>query len=145
LNNNPADVAQLEQLAGDGKFSRLAYVLLATYYLENGDYNKAQGYLEKVPDSRKDIIYYQAQDLLAQIYFKHKDYDKAIEIYKKIEDENFKDECLDVVLFHLAEVHEKKGELKEALDLYNKVKDEFSQTAYGSEAAQKVRKLEAER
>jgi tetratricopeptide (TPR) repeat protein len=144
LNNNPENVAQLEELAGDGKFSRLAYVLLATYCLENGDYNKAQGYLEKVPDNRKDIIYYQAQDLLAQIYFKHKDYDKAIEIYKKIEDENPQDECLDVILFHRAEVHEKKGELKEALAFYKRVKEEFSQTAYGLEAAQKVRKLEAE-
>jgi predicted negative regulator of RcsB-dependent stress response len=144
LNNNPEKVAQLEELAGDGKFSRLAYILLATFCLENGDLDKAQGYLEKMPDGRKDILYYQAQDLLAQIHFKHKDYDRAIEIYKKIEDEDPKDECLDVILFHRAEVHEKKGELKEALAFYKKVKEEFSQTPYGSEAAQKVRKLEAE-
>jgi predicted negative regulator of RcsB-dependent stress response len=84
LNNNPENVARLEELAGDGKFSRLAYLLLATYCMENGDQDKAQSYLEKMPERRKDILYYQAKDLLAQIHFKRKNYDKAIEIYKKI-------------------------------------------------------------
>ena len=68
LNNNSENVAQLEELAGDGKFSRLAYLLLATYCVEKGDHNKAQSYLEKIPEHQKDIIYYQAKDLLAQIY-----------------------------------------------------------------------------
>jgi len=145
LNNNPENVAQLEELAGDGKFSRLAYLLLATYYVENGDYDKAQGYLEKMPESRKDTLYYQAQDLLAQIHFKRKNYDKAIEIYKKIEDENPKDQSLDVILFHRAEVHEEKGEFEEALALYKKVQEEFSQTFYGFDAAQKIRKLETKK
>ncbi|NIO49925.1 MAG: tetratricopeptide repeat protein [Candidatus Aminicenantes bacterium] len=145
LNNNPENVAQLEELAGDGKFSRLAYLLLATYYVENGDNDKAQGYLEKIPESRKDTLYYQAQDLLAQIHFKRKDYDKAIEIYKKIEDENPKDHSLDVILFHRAEVHEEKGEFEEALALYKKVQEEFSQTFYGFDAAQKIRKLETKK
>ena len=145
LNNNPGNVAQLEELAGDGKFSRLAYLLLATYYVENGDRDKAQGYLEKMPESRKDTIYYQAQDLLAQIHFKRKNYDKAIEIYKKIEDENPKDHSMDVILFHRAEVHEEKGEFEEALALYKKVQEEFSQTFYGFDAGQKIRKLETKK
>jgi predicted negative regulator of RcsB-dependent stress response len=145
LNNNPENVAQLEELAGDGKFSRLAYLLLATYYVENGDNDKAQSYLGKMPESRKDTFYYQAQDLLAQIHFKSKDYDKAIEIYKKIEEEDPKDHSLDVVLFHRAEVHEEKGEDEEALALYKRVQEEFSQTYYGFDAGQKIRKLEAKK
>ena len=145
LNNNPENVAQLEELAGDGKFSRLAYLLLATYYVENGDHDKAQGYLEKMPESRKDTLYYQAQDLLAQIHFKRKNYDKAIEIYKKIEDEDPKDHSMDVILFHRAEVHEEKGEFEEALALYKKVQEEFSQTFYGYDAGQKIRKLETKK
>lgn len=145
LNNNPENVAQLEELAGDGKFSRLAYLLLATYYMENGESDKAQGYLEKMPEGRKDTLYYQAQDLLAQIHFKRKNYDKAIEIYKKIEDEDPKDHSMDVILFHRAEVHEEKGEVVKALALYKKVQEEFSQTFYGFDAAQKVRKLETKK
>ncbi len=145
LNNKPENVAQLEELAGDGKFSRLAYLLLATYYVENGDYDKAQSYLEKMPENRKDTFYYQAQDLLAQIHFKRKDYDKAVEIYKKIEEADPKDHALDVILFHRAEVHEEKGEVEEALALYKKVQEEFSQTFYGFDAAQKIRKLETKK
>jgi predicted negative regulator of RcsB-dependent stress response len=145
LDNNPENVAQLEELAGDGKFSRLAYLLLATYCVENGDYDKAQSYLEKMPENRKDTFYYQAQDLLAQIYFKRKNYDEAIEIYKKIEDDDPKDHSLDVILFHRAEVHEEKGEFEEALALYKKVQEGFSQTFYGFDAAQKIRKLEAKK
>jgi predicted negative regulator of RcsB-dependent stress response len=145
LNNNPENVAQLEELADDGKFSRLAYLYLATYYVENGDNDKAQSYLEKMPENRKDTFYYQAQDLLAQIHFKRKDYDKAIEIYKKIEEEDPKDHTLDVVLFHRAEVHEEKGEDEEALVLYKRVQEEFSQTFYGYDAGQKIKKLEAKK
>ncbi len=142
LNDNQENVAKLEELAGGGKFSRLGYILLATYWMENGDYDKAQTYLEKIPEGRKDIFYYQAQDLLAQVHFKRKDYDKAIEIYKKIEEEDPKDHSLDVILFHRAEVHEEKGEVEEALALYKKVQEEFSQTFYGFDASQKIRKLE---
>ena len=142
LNDNQENVAKLEELAGGGKFSRLSYIFLATYWMENGDYDKAQTYLEKIPEGRKDIFYYQAQDLLAQVHFKRKDYDKAIEIYKKIEEEDPKDHSLDVILFHRAEVHEEKGEVEEALALYKKVQEEFSQTFYGFDASQKIRKLE---
>ena len=145
LNDNPENVAQLEELAGDGKFSRLAYLLLATYYMENGDNDKAQSYLGKMPESRKDTFYYQAQDLLAQIHFKRKNYDKAIEIYKKIEEEDPKDHSLDVVLFHRAEVHEEKVEDEEALALYKRIQEEFSQTFYGFDAGQKIKKLEAKK
>lgn len=142
LNDDPENVAKLEELAGGGKFSRLANILLATHWLENGDLDKAQASLEGIPEGRKDIFYYQAQDLLAQVHFKRKDYDKAIEIYKRIEEEDPKDHSLDVFLFHRAEVHEEKGEVEEALALYRKIRDEFSQTYYGFDATQKISKLE---
>jgi tetratricopeptide (TPR) repeat protein len=98
-----------------------------------------------MPERRKDLLYYQAKDLLAQIHFKRKNYDKAIEIYKKIEDEDPKDHSLDVILFHRAEVHEEKGEFEEALVLYKKIQEEFSQTFYGYDAAEKIRKLETKK
>lgn len=145
LKDSPDNVAKLEELAGGGKFSRLVYVLLATHWMENGDQDKAQAFLEKMPKSQKDIFYYQAQELLASIHFNRNEYDKALDIYKKIEEENPKTYCLDAVLFHQAEALEKKGEVEEALVLYKKVQDEFPQTFYGYDASQKVRELESEK
>ena len=57
LNNKPENLARLEELAGDGKFSRLAYVLLATYWMENGDSDKARSFVEKRPETPKDFFY----------------------------------------------------------------------------------------
>jgi tetratricopeptide (TPR) repeat protein len=145
LDSNPENEAKLEELAGGGKYSRLARLFLASYWVEKGEDSKAQSYLEKIPDSRKDIFYYQAQDLLAQIYFRQKNYDKAIEIYKKIEGENPKSYSLDVVLFRQAEALQEKGNIEEALALYRKVRDEFPQTYYGFDATQKVRELETKK
>jgi predicted negative regulator of RcsB-dependent stress response len=145
LDSHPEDEAKLEALAGGGEFARMAYLLLANYWVEKGDDAKAKTFLEKMPEDKKDILYYQAQDLLAQILSRQKDYDKAINIYKKIEEEHPKAYSLDVVLFNLAEVHEKKGELAEALILYKRVQDEFPQTYYSLEASQKVKELEAKK
>lgn len=145
LNNKPENLARLEELAGDGKFSRLAYVLLATYWMENGDSDKARSFVEKIPKTPKDFLYYQARDLLAQIHFKSKEYDKSLEIYKKIEEESPKDYSLDVILFHSAEINEEKGDVEQALALFRRVQDEFPQTFYGYEASQKVVKLETKK
>jgi tetratricopeptide (TPR) repeat protein len=145
LNNKPENLARLEELAGDGKFSRLAYILLATYWMENGDSDKARSFVEKIPETPKDFLYYQAKDLLAQIHFKSKNYDKSLEIYKKMEEESPKDYSLDAILFHRAEVYEEKGEIEQALALYRRVQDEFLQTFYGYEASQKVGKLETKK
>jgi len=142
LRDNPDKITELENLAGNGKFSRVAYLKLATYWTEQGDTEKAKYYLQKVPQTKKDLIYYQSRDLLGQIYIQNQEFDKAIELYTKIEEENPKTYTLDPILFHRAQAHEQKGEIKKALDLYKRVQDEFSQTLYGFEASQKVRELE---
>lgn len=145
LDSKPENLARLEELAGRGKFSRLGYLALASYWIENGDLDKAQGYLEEIPQKQKDGVYYQGQDLLAQVHFKKKEYDKAIEIYRSIEEDDPVSFALDIVLFHRAEVHEGKGETEEALVLYRKIQEEYSQTYYGFDASQKVQKLEAKK
>lgn len=142
LNGKPENLAKLEELAGSGKFSRLGYIVLASYWMENGDLERARAYLGNIPMKPKDVFFYQAQDLLGQIHFKQKDFDKAIEIYKAVEEDDPESYSLDVILFHRAEVHEEKGERDEALALYRKIKEEFSQTYYGFDASQKVSKLE---
>lgn len=145
LNNKPENLAKLEEIAGKGKFTRLGYIYLSTYWIENGDLEKAQIYLENIPKKPKDIVFYQARDLLGQIHFKRKDYDKAIEIYRAIEEDDPESYSLDVVLFHRAEVHEEMGETDEALALYRKIQQEFSQTYYGFDASQKVSQLESKK
>lgn len=142
LNDNPEKVADLEALAGNGKFSRIAYLKLAAFTIEQGDSGKAKFYLEKMTDDRKDITYYQAQDMLAQVFIRDKEYDKAIAIYKTIEEEGQKDYALDAVLFHMAEAHEGKGELDIALEIYLRVQEEYAQSFYGFDAAKKVTELE---
>jgi predicted negative regulator of RcsB-dependent stress response len=142
LKDNPDKVTELEALAGNGKFSRIAYLKLASYWIEQGDSGKAKSYLENISNNKKDITYYQAQDMLAQIYIRDKEYDKAIAIYKTIEEEDQKEYILDAILFHMAEAHEGKGELDIALELYKRIQDEYSQTFFGMDASQKVRELE---
>ena len=142
LKDNPEGVAELEALAGNGKFSRIAYLKIASYWIEQGDSEKAKTYLEKIPDSRKDITYYQGKDMLAQVYIQDGEFDKAIAIYRSIEEEDQKDYAMDAVLFHLAEAHEGKGESDTALELYKRVQDEYSQTFFGMDASKKVSELE---
>jgi len=141
VTDKPENLQELENLAGNGKFSRIAYLELAKYWFERSDYAKTQTYLEKI-GGKRDLFYYQAQDLLAQAFINQNEFDKAIEIYKTIEKENPKNYVLDAVLFHRAEAHEKKGETEEALTLFKRVKEEFPQTYYGYDATAKVTELE---
>ncbi len=143
LGTKPENVAKLDELAGKGKFSRLAYVFIATHWVEQGDLEKAKASLAKVQPEPKDFIYYQAEDLLAQVNSLEKNYDQAIAIYKRIEDAKAKAYPLDVVLFHKAEALEGKGEKMEALAVYKKVQQDYPQSYYGVDAAEKARKLEA--
>ncbi len=143
LNTKPENLVEMENLAGKGKFARLAYVLTATHWVEQGDLEKAKAALAKVGDGAKDFIHYQAQDLLAQILSREKEYDKAIAIYDQIFKENPKDYGLDVILFHKAEALEGKGEMKEAVAVYKKIQEDFPQSYYGFDASGKARKLES--
>ncbi len=142
LQDNPEKLAELEELGGTGKFTRLAYINAAVFSIEKSDFDKAMAFLDKIPESRKDIIFYQGQHLKAQIHSMKKEYDKALEIYQKIEEEDPADYALDAVMFNMAEIYEKKGEIEQALMIYNKIKDDFPQTYYGYEATQAVQKLE---
>ena len=142
LGEDPGKVAELEALAGGGKFARIAYLKLAAFAIEQGDPEKAQSYLEKVPSDKKDLTYYQAQDMLAQVYTQKGEYDKAIAIYEAIREKDQKDYAPDAILFHLAEAFEGKGEMGSALEMYKKVKDEYPQSFYGFDATKKVTELE---
>lgn len=138
LGQKPENLTRLEKLAGKGKFSRMAYIFIATYSIEKGDFAKAEEALQKINDRRKDFVYYQAQDLLGQVYMLRKDYEKALEIFRKMEKETPKSYALDVILFHQAEALEKSGKKEEALALFQKVQDKFPQTYYGYDASLKL-------
>jgi len=143
LLKTPGNVAKLEALAGKGKYGRVASLSLATYWLEQGQYEKAQAALSAVKDSPKDFAYYQARDLSAQIALLKGDTDGALAILTKIVEENPKDYILDAVLFRQAEALEKKGKTAEALALYKKIETEYAQSYFGYDASLKARKLEA--
>jgi predicted negative regulator of RcsB-dependent stress response len=143
LAKNPQSLAKLEQLGGTEKTARLATISLATYWVEQGDLDKALASLAKIKDDPKDFFYYQAQDLTAQVEILKGRYDQAIQILKKIEEAKPKDYLLDAVLYHHAEALEKKGQSKEAWDLYKKIQDEYAQTYFGYDASAKVKKLES--
>lgn len=142
LTQNPERLKELEELAGNGKFSRVAYVELASYWFYKEDYEKVLNYLEKISEGEKDIFFYQARNLLAETYYHKKEYDKAFEIYEQIEKENPKDYPLDLVLFKQAEILEVQGNKDKALEIYRRIQEDYAQTYYGFEAQEKVRELE---
>jgi predicted negative regulator of RcsB-dependent stress response len=107
LTKTPANLAKLEALAGKGKFGRVASLNLATYWVEQGQLDKAQAALSAVKDSPKDFYYYQAKDLSAQVALLKGDIDGAIAVWKKIAEEKPKEYLLDAVLFRQAEALEK--------------------------------------
>ncbi len=137
----PEKLAELEKLAGGGRAARLANLELAKYWTERSDWAKAETYLGRAAGSRKDLLYYQTEDLKAQVALGKKEFDKAIAIYEKMRDEKPKVYPLDAVLFHLAESHELKGETKEALDIYKKLQEEYPQSYFGYEASLKAGRL----
>ncbi len=142
LDKNPGNLSRLEKLAGPGRYARVAYIALATYWLEKGDLEKAEKNASAVKASRRDFIAYEAQDLLARILVRKKDFGRALEIYARIEKEKPAAYPLDAVLFHKAEALELKGDVREALAVYKKLQEEFNQTYYGYEASLKVGRLE---
>jgi tetratricopeptide (TPR) repeat protein len=141
LDAKPENVARLEALAGKGGAGRLASLELAAYYAAKGDDAKAEALAGGISAVPKDLLYYQAQDLLAQVLVRKKDYAGAITIYKKIQEQNPEAYPLDAIMYHLAEAYELKGDTKEALDLYQKLQADFAQSYYGYEASLKVGRL----
>jgi len=142
LDAKPEYLPRLEKLAGPGKFARVAYIALATYWLEKGDLEKAENYASAVKTTRRDFVAYEAQDLLAQILVRKKDFGRALEIYAKIEKEKPSSYPLDAILFHKAEALELKGDALGALAVFKKLQEEYDQTYYGYEASLKVGRLE---
>jgi tetratricopeptide (TPR) repeat protein len=138
IRENPEKIVELEELAGKGRFSRIGYMELAKYWYEKEDFAKVTPYLDELSKGKKDLVYYQAQDLKGQVFLSQKDYDNAIALYGELEEKNPKEYVLDAVLFHKAQAHEKKGETEEALVLYKRLQEEFSQTYYGYDASAKV-------
>jgi predicted negative regulator of RcsB-dependent stress response len=142
IRDNPEKITELEALAGNGRFSRIGYMELAKYWFEKEEFAKVTPYLDEIAKGKKDLLYYQAQDLKGQLYISQNDYDNAIALYGELEEKNPKEYVLDAVLFHKAQAHEKKGETAEALLLYKRLQEEFSQTYYGYDASAKVLNLE---
>jgi predicted negative regulator of RcsB-dependent stress response len=142
LKDNPEKIEDLENLAGTGKYARLGYIKAASFWIEKGELDKAVDALNKVPSGKKDLLYYQSQDLKAQAFFKLKKYDDAVQIYQELESDKDLKLSLDIVLFHKAEILEEQGNTEEALALYKKVQEDFPQTYFGFDASQKVQKLE---
>ena len=145
LQENPDKLAELEKLGGKGRFSRMAFIHAATYLFEKGDLDKALASLDKIPSGRKDLLYYQGQNLKAEINTRQKKYDKAIAIYQKIEDENPKDFILEAVLFNKAMILVEKGETYQALVLFKKIQADFPQTYYSYEASREATELETKK
>lgn len=143
LGAKPENLAELEKLSGNGRYSRLGYVLLATHWVENGDLEKAKDCLGKIESSPRDFIYFQARDLLAQINVLQNNYEQAVAIYTEVEAAKPSAYPLDAVLFHKAEALEAKGDKPEALALYKRIQEEYPQSYFGYDAAEKARKLEA--
>jgi predicted negative regulator of RcsB-dependent stress response len=142
IRTNPEKIAELEAIAGNGRFSRIGYLELAKYWFEKENFAKVTPYLDEISKGKKDLLFYQAKDLKGQVYISQKNYDNAIALYGELEEINPKEYVLDAVLFHKAQAHEKKGETEEALVLYKRLQEEFSQTYYGYDASAKVLNLE---
>lgn len=145
LAENPEKLAELEKLCGNGEYGRLACIKVANYAFENGDPDKALAQLDRVSAGKKDLIYYQSQDLKAQVFLHQKRYDEALAIYDQIETESPKAYTLDMVYFNKAKVLTEKNEIDQAIELYKKLQEEFPQSYYGYEAARLVLKLEEQK
>jgi len=142
LKTNPEKLSDLGKLAGGGKFSRLAYVIEATHWVEKGEFERAEAALARFSARPKDFLYFQAQDLLGQVQVFQKNYDKAIAIFERLEKEKPDEYGLDVILYHKAEALEAKGDREAALAVYKSLQEKFPQSYYGFDASERARRLE---
>lgn len=139
---DPESIEELKELADKGRFTRMGYIYLAKYHIEKGEFDRGLHALENIPESKKDIVYYQGQLLKAKILCEKKELDSALNIYQKIEDNQPRYLSLDIVLFKKAELFEEKGNKEKALEIYKKLSEDYPQTYYGYEASQKIAQLE---
>jgi predicted negative regulator of RcsB-dependent stress response len=142
LTKTPADAAKLEALSRKGKFARVAATQLASFWVEQGDLDKAAAALAGIKESPKDFFYWQAKDLGAQIALLKGDAAGALAILDKIEAAKPKDFTMDAVLFHKAEALEKKGDKPAAVALFKKIQADYAQSYFGYDAGLRARKLE---
>ncbi|MFW6124236.1 MAG: tetratricopeptide repeat protein [Acidobacteriota bacterium] len=139
---SPERIEDLKELADKGKFTRMGYIYLAKYHIEEGEVDEALNALETIPESRKDIIYYQGQLLKAKALYEKGEIESAFDIYQKIEDTQPRYFSLDIVLFKKAELFAERGDKDKALEIYRKLSEDYPQTYYGYEASQKIDHLE---
>lgn len=143
LKTNPEKLAELNKLAGRGRFSRLAYLVEACYWVERGEFGKAEEALTRFSPQPRDFFYFQAQDLLGQVQVFQKEYDQALATFERLEKEGPEVYGLDVILYHKAEALEAKGDREAALVVYKSIQEKFPQSYYGYDAGQRARKLES--
>lgn len=137
----PAELAQLEKIAGNGRFSRLAYLYLANYWVARNDLAQAQAWLEKFPARPKDIFYFQARDLLGQVLTWRREFDRALALFATLEKEVNGLYPLEAVLIHSAEALEQKGDKVQALTKYREVQDKYPQAAFYWNISDRIRRL----
>lgn len=142
LGENPEKLAELEALGGSGRFARLAFIKAATYSFENGNSAKALDLLRKVPSGKKDLVYYQAQDLMGQIYYQEGQYDDALAVFESIERAKPKGYAMDIVLYRKAQVLAARNDIDLAIEMYKQLQADFPGSYYGYEATSEIQKLE---
>lgn len=138
---NPSELKELEKMAGPGRYARLAYLYLATYWVAKNDLAQAQAFLEKFPPQPRDLFYFQAKDLLGQILIWRQQFDQAINLYESLQKEKNISYTKDSLLLHLAEALEKKGDRKKAMEIYRQLQKDFPYSAYLWNVADRLRRL----
>ena len=142
IKDNPDSLVDLEQMAGKGKFGRLAAIKAAALNFERGRTGKAVELLQSVPSAPKDMVYYQARDLLGQIYFSQQQYDEALAVFSEIERENPRVYPMDIILYRKARVLAARNDVDLAIEAFTKLQTDFPNSYYGYEATREAQKLE---
>jgi len=142
IKDNPDSLVELEQMAGKGKFGRLAAIKAAALNFERGRTGKALELLQSVPSAPKDMVYYQARDLLGQVYFSQQQYDEALAVFSEIERENPRVYPMDIILYRKARVLAARNDVDLAIEAFTKLQTDFPNSYYGYEATREAQKLE---
>jgi tetratricopeptide (TPR) repeat protein len=142
LPENPDLLAELEELAGGGRFTRIGYIYIASFHLGREDYDKALAALELMPGTRRDVIYFQGEALKGRILAAQGKNDEALDIFQNIDVNAPEDFPVESVLYQMAEIQVARNQPEEALALFNRIKDDYPQTYYAYEASREASRLE---